>query len=109
MGPPDPLPAGWAVGQHFTLDGTGGTSWSVIGTGQRLVEVVAGTACGRLGIGVRVIGLHGERPAGGARSRVVFVGRLEPAGSRIKARLRDLPTLRRRFDRWALQLRRLTS
>lgn len=88
---------------------TGSTIWSVISTGQRVVEVTGTTSCGRLGLGVRVIGLRADAGHAGARSRVVFVGRLEPTGSPLGARVRQVPALRRRFDRWALRLRQLTA
>lgn len=109
-GPPTPAPSQWTTGAQFTVPQAGGTAWSVISTGQRVVEVAGDTPCGRLGVGVRVIGVRtpGDTTAP-VRSRVVFVARLRPAGSPLRARLRHVPALRRRFDRWALLLRQLTG
>jgi hypothetical protein len=98
-------PTEWAADTSVTVR-DGGTRddservWQVISVGQRVVEVHSETACGQLGIGVRVIGA----PPG---SRVVFVALLEPNGGALRARLRDAPALRRRFDGWAAALRQL--
>lgn len=101
------VPARWTVGQEFRITGDGAPSqWSVISTGARVVEVVGDTPCGRLGLGVRVIGVTGGADR---RSRVVFVGRLEPSGSSLRARVIHVPALRRRFDRWARRLGALTA
>ena len=104
-------PEVWTVGESVTVRATrtqGGTStrdgeegsWEVISVGQRVVEARGETSCGRLGIGVRVIGAS-------PGSRVVFVAQLEPNRGMLQARLRDVPALRRRFDGWAASLRRL--
>jgi hypothetical protein len=91
--------SGWTPGAAFHLSEDAAPRWQVISRGQRVVEVSATTSCGQLGIGVRVIGLRGSG------TRVVFVARLEPSGSSIRARIRDVPRIRRRFDRWSRSLR----
>lgn len=67
-----------------------------------VVEVTTDAECGRVGIGVRVVG-EANRPG---TSRLVVVGRLDPTRSAVRARALDLPRLRRRFDAWAARLRR---
>ena len=101
---------GWEAATTVTVREREETTWQVISLGQRVVEVSGATSCGQLGIGVRVIALRApDAGTTGPGCRVVFVGRLEPSGSEIRARLRDLPALRRRFDRWAKTLRDVTG
>lgn len=95
-------PSRWEPGDEVRITGPQPVSWRVISVGQRGVEVAGNTTCGRLGLGVRII------PAGGG-CRVVFAARLEPSRGPIRARVRDLPVLRRRFDRWSIALRRLVE
>ena len=125
--PSDAAEVTWSPGMRVVVDERDTTTWQVISLGQRVVEASAATPCGQLGIGVRVIELRttdpartagaaaeaaagaedaGNRPPG---SRVVFVARLEPARSSLRARVRDVPAIRRRFDRWATGLRDATE
>ena len=116
----------WSPGLRVVIHERDTTTWRVISLGQRVVEASAATPCGQLGIGVRVIELRttdparpaaaadaaaGAEPAGNRPpgSRVVFVARLEPAGSTVRARVRDVPAIRRRFDRWTAGLRDATE
>ena len=98
-------PERWEEGAQIVTGDPGPRTWTVISVGQRGVELVGDTPRGRLGIGVRVIAAG----AGAAGCRVVFAARLDPSGPTLGARLRDLPSLRRRFDRWATGLRRLVD
>jgi hypothetical protein len=69
-------------------------TWTVITTEPWLLEAKADTACGRVGIGVRV-----APDTGG--SRLVIAGMLKPSAGTVRARLVDLPRLRRRCDAWS--------
>ena len=100
--PVDP-PEQWEVGQHVTVRERDSIEWEVLSAEPRVVEVRGLTPCGGLGIGARVIGSQAGSP-----TRVVFVARLD-AASNLHARLRHLPALRRRFDHWAVGLRRATG
>ncbi len=94
---PAPLREGTVISIHHrgrTID------WRVVTLADRTIEVVADTPRGRLGLGVGVIAQQ-------TGTRLVLVGVLRPSGSPLRARLVDIPRLRRRFDRWsrsALQL-----
>jgi hypothetical protein len=84
------------VGARFTTtDGGSQRSWVVISAAERLVEAKTDDcAAGRVGVGLRVAGdPHG--------SRLILAGMLDPSGSALRARLRDLPALRARLERWA--------
>lgn len=85
-----------AVGSRFTtVDGHHRLAWVVITCEDHLWEAKTDdSACGRLGVGVRVA----PDPHG---SRLVLAGMLEPAGSMLRARLVDVPRLRTRLDRWS--------
>jgi hypothetical protein len=90
------------VGARFTtVDGGRELRWVVITVANRLIEVKTDDGpWGRFGVGVRVA----PDPVG---SRLILAGLLDPAGSRLRARLRHLPSLRARTERWAdLALRR---
>ena len=102
----DGMPSEWLEGARFVVAERKVWTARVISRGQRVVELTADTDCGQLGIGVRVIG---QRAAGATPgpTRVVFVARLVPSGSTLRARVRDLPGIRRRFDRWTRSLRAL--
>lgn len=100
-------PAIPGVGDRFTTrDGVTERNWVVITSGPHLLEAKTDhTACGRLGIGIRVV----PDPLG---ARLVMAGLLDPqppgtsegGATRLRrtgvARLRDLPRLRTRLDRW---------
>lgn len=98
----DPPPR-WEVGRRVRITERVATDWEVLSAEPRIVEVRGATPCGTVGIGVRVIGGRAGSP-----TRVVFVARLEDATG-FRARFRDLPAMRRRFDRWAHGLRRTTG
>ncbi|MEX2100873.1 MAG: SRPBCC family protein [Acidimicrobiia bacterium] len=63
---------------------------------ERLIEGIADTERGRIGIGIRVV----RDPLG---SRLILAGFHEPAGAldRWRVRLATAPAVRRRFDTWA--------
>lgn len=91
--PPEPPVA---VGSRFTtLDAGRQLAWVVITCEEHLWEAKTDdSACGRLGIGVRVApDTHG--------SRLVLAAMLEPAASTLRARLVEVPRLRARLDRWS--------
>ena len=92
LSPPEPP---LEVGARFrTRDGERHLDWVVITVGERLIEAKTdGCEVGRLGFGVRVT----ADPAG---SRLVMAGMLDPAHGRLRARTVDLPSLRRRCERW---------
>ncbi len=90
--PPEPP---LAVGARFsTRDGDRRREWVVITAGDRLLEVKTDDCeMGRIGLGVRVT----ADPAG---SRLVMAGMLDPIHGGLRARTVDLPSLRRRCERW---------
>ena len=97
------VPAAPDVGDRFaTLHRTERLEWIVITAEPRLLEAKADTACGRVGVGVRVA----PDPHG---SRVVLAGMLRPSVSRLRARTIELPRLRRRFDEWAARAVRVAT
>lgn len=69
--------------------------WRVVTAEARLLEAITETPRGPLSIGLRVAG----DPLG---ARLVVAGAYQPPGgvATMRVRLRDLPALRRRFDRW---------
>ena len=67
--------------------------WRITTGESRLLEMTTSTERGEVGIGCRVV-----RDARGG-SRIVLAAGLEGGG--IRARLFDVPSLRRRMDRWA--------
>lgn len=84
-----------AIGDRFTtLDGDRLLRWVVITSQPRLLEAKTDTACGRLGVGVSVA----ADPAG---SRLVLAGLLDASVPAWRARLLEVPRLRRRFDAWS--------
>ena len=92
-----------AVGLEFvTAVGGERLRWRVTTVEPRLLEATTDTARGRLGIGVRVA----ADPRG---TRLVLAGGLDVDGAaaRWRARLVDVPALRRRFDRWTAAALRL--
>jgi hypothetical protein len=83
------------VGDRFaTLEGSRILRWTVITSENRLLEAKTDTACGRLGIGVSV-------RSDGEGSRLVLAGLLDPSMPGWRARLVEVPRLRRRFDAWS--------
>ena len=68
-------------------------TWEITTLESRLIEMRTQTERGDIGIGCRVI-----RDARGG-SRIVLAAGLEHGG--VRARLFDVPSLRRRMDRWA--------
>lgn len=89
------LPSEPREGATFvTLHGDQRLEWTLITAEPRLLEAKADTACGRLGIGVRVA----PDPHG---SRLVLAGALKPSVGALRARTIELPRLRRRFDDWS--------
>lgn len=104
----------WFEGLNVTVHGRSSTTWRVISAGQRVVEVSGMTSCGQLGLGARVIEIPSSHGPPGAQgrfqgARLVLVARLEPSRSVLRARVLDLPAIRRRFDRWSTALRNLTE
>lgn len=92
------------VGSRFaTLDGGRQLNWVVITCEGFLWEAKTDdSACGRLGIGVRVApDTHG--------SRLVLAAMLEPAASLLRARLVEVPRLRTRLDRWSAAANRVVA
>lgn len=82
------------VGEQFsTLEGERVLRWTVITSEARLLEAKTDTPCGRLGVGV-------SARADDAGSRLVLAGLLDPSVPRWRARLVEVPRLRRRFDAW---------
>jgi hypothetical protein len=96
-------PEHWEVGRRVRITERETVEWEVLSAEPRVVELRGTTPCGELGIGVRVVA-----GTGGSPTRVVFVARLDSTRT-VRARLRDLPAMRRRFDRWAHGLRRVAS
>lgn len=90
-GPDRPLAEGDTVA--VTVDGRP-SDWTVITAADRLVELRGTVPDGVLGFGARVV----PDPRG---SRLILACSLEPAGSRMRARLLTVPRLRSRCDRWA--------
>jgi hypothetical protein len=84
------------VGARFTsVDAGRELRWVVITSAERLWEVKTDDGpCGRFGVGLRVA----PDPIG---SRLILAGLLDPAGSRLRARMQHLPALRARMERWA--------
>jgi hypothetical protein len=84
-----------AVGTRFrTREGGRELEWVVITAAERLLEVKTdGCDAGRFGVGVRVV----DDPVG---ARLILAGMLDPVGGRIRARTVELPSLRRRCERW---------
>lgn len=96
-------PGAPAVGDRFTtLEGERVLRWVVITSDSRLLECKTDTPCGRLGIGVSV------RPEGEG-SRLILAGLLDPSGPGWRARLVEVPRLRRRFDAWSTRALRVVS
>ena len=92
-----------AVGDTFTtLHRDRRLVWTVITAETWLVEARADTACGRLGVGVRVA----PDPGG---SRLILAGMLRPSVGRLRARALELPRLRRRFDEWTTRAVRVAT
>lgn len=92
------------VGSRFaTVDAGRQLSWVVITCDDHLWEAKTDdSACGRLGIGVRVApDTHG--------SRLVLAGMLEPTGTMLRARLVEVPRLRARLDRWSAAATRVVA
>jgi hypothetical protein len=85
----------YAVGDRFaTTDGGRRLDWVVITSEDRLLEVKTdGCDAGRFGVGVRVV----SDPIG---ARLILAGMLDPVGGRIRARSLEVPSLRRRCERW---------
>lgn len=84
-----------AIGDRFTtLDGERLLNWVVITSQPRLLEAKTDTACGRLGIGLSVA----SDPAG---ARLILAGLLDPSVPAWRARMLQVPRLRRRFDAWS--------
>ena len=100
-GPDEPLGAWEADVLARVHDGEAVRQLRVITARRGVVEVTTDTGCGRVGIGVRVVG-EANRPG---TSRLVVAGQLDPSRGALRARTLDLPRLRRRFDAWAAQLR----
>lgn len=92
LGDPDPP---LDVGSRFATRTAESTlEWVVITVGDHLLEVKTdGCAAGRFGLGVRVA----PDPVG---ARLIVAGMLDPGGGRLRARTVDLPSLRRRCERW---------
>lgn len=87
-------PPPYAPKDTFTVHADGDdTEWMVITADEGLLEVKTTLPRGRLGLGVRV----GADPTG---SRLILAALYDPVGSRLRARLVEVPALRRRFDRW---------
>lgn len=100
-GPDEPLDAWESDVLARVRDGEAVRQLRIITARRGVVEVTTDAECGRVGIGVRVIG-EANRPG---TSRLVVAGQLQPARGAFRARTLDLPRLRRRFDAWAAQLR----
>jgi hypothetical protein len=94
---------GVGVGDTFTtVDGDRQLVWTVITAEPRLLEARADTASGRVGVGLRVA----ADPGG---SRLVVAGMLKPSVNRLRARLIELPRLRRRLDAWSTRAVRVAA
>lgn len=100
--PEEPLDAWRSDVLARVRDGEAVRQLRIITARRGVVEVTTDAECGRVGIGVRVVG-DPNRPG---TSRLVVAGQLEPTRSALRARTFDLPRLRRRFDAWAAHLRR---
>ena len=97
------LPAEPALGATFTTRQDGETLvWTLITVEPQLLEAKADTACGRVGIGARVV----PDPAG---SRLILAGMLRPTVGAVRARLVEGPRLRRRFDEWCAAAVRIAT
>lgn len=96
-------PPRWQEGAAATiaLDGRERT-WRVLTLRERTWELAAELEQGRVGAGCHVVGE-------GARTRLVLVATLAPAGSRWKARTVELPAMARRLERWAAAAVRVAS
>jgi hypothetical protein len=88
--PEPPLTTGTAFA---TVDGRRRLEWRLITVEQRLIEAVSQTPIGQVAVGARVV-----REPGGAR--LILAAAIDPAGSRLRARLLHMPALRGRMDRW---------
>ncbi len=75
--------------------------WQITTLESRLLEMSTTTERGTIGIGCRVV-----RDARGG-SRIVLAAALERSG--LKARLLDVPSLRRRMERWAYNALRVAA
>lgn len=75
--------------------------WEITTLESRLIELRTHTERGEVGIGCRVV-----RDARGG-SRIVLAAGLEHGG--LRARLFDVPSLRRRMDRWASNALRVAA
>ena len=75
--------------------------WEITTLESRLIELRTSTERGEVGIGCRVV-----RDARGG-SRIVLAAGLEHGG--LRARLFDVPSLRRRMDRWASNALRVAA
>ena len=70
------------------------TDWRLLTVGDRAWEIERHGRVGWIGLGAKVVD-EGER------ARLVLVGSLEPAGSRWRARVVELPRIGAMLDRWA--------
>lgn len=70
------------------------TDWRLLTYGARAWEIERHGRVGWIGLGAKVVD-EGER------ARLVLVGSLEPAGSRWRARVVELPRIGAMLDRWA--------
>ena len=95
---PDPPRVGTQVA---TVEAGTTRLWEVTTLESRLIELRTTTERGGVGIGCRVV-----RDSRGG-SRLVLAAGLERSG--LKARLFDLPALRRRMDRWAERALRVAA
>jgi hypothetical protein len=97
-------PTGLEEGAEFVTVEAGGRrlAWRIITADQRLWEAATATPRGHVQLGLRVV-----RQTGG--SRLVLAGALTPAGTRWRARLLDVPSLRGRMDRWAARAMELAA
>lgn len=87
---PDPPQVGTQI---ETVEAGTTRLWTVITRESRLFEMTTTTERGEVSIGCRVV-----RDARGG-SRIVLAAGLEGGG--LRTRLLDVPSLRRRMDRWA--------
>jgi len=99
---PDPPTVG---GQVTTVEAGTTRSWRITTLDARLLEISTDTERGRLGFGWRVV-----RDARGG-SRLVLAAGVDVRGftGRIRARMLDVPSLRRRMDRWAHEALRVAA
>lgn len=96
-------PPRWHEGAAATIALAGREhTWRVLTLRERTWELVAELEQGRVGAGCHVVDE-------GARTRLVLVATLAPAGSRWKARTVELPAMARRLERWAAAAVRLAG